>query len=386
MKKRLQTDIYSLAFGGSGVGKVDGKVCFVEGALPGEKVIFDAEKDTSRYIQGRAVEILTPSGDRVEPVCRYYGKCGGCQLQHISYEKELFYKREQITELVRRIAGKKDFTSPEMIPSPEPYNYRTSLTLHVTDDGYGFYSIDGNTRLRIEECPIASEPINAELGGLSPEIGKDRITLKSDCRGKVWASHRQGERFFPDRFRDTEIMLSPKTFSQCNRYIAEKIAETLEEWIGPADPSTTFFDAYCGVGFFGFMLRQDFGMRVGIDMDRIAIDCAKTTVKRTSLDNVKFYRADAEKDFFEIFDRLRSNRNIILLDPPRRGASGGFLNRLKKNGYVSGIYYISCDPARLARDIKIITEDSPWELGRVTPFDMFPRTKHIEALVEFVRG
>ncbi len=386
MKKKLQTDIYSLAFGGSGVGKVDGKVCFVEGALPGEKVIFEIGKDTSRYIQGRVVEILSPAEDRVEPVCGYYGKCGGCQLQHVSYEKELFYKKEQITELVRRIAGKKDFMSGEIVPSPRPYNYRTSLTLHRTDEGYGFYAIDGKTRIRIEECPIAAVSINAELGGLSPGAGKDRITLKSDYQGKVWASHRQGERFFPDRFGDTEIMLSPKTFSQCNRHIAERMAETLEEWIGPAGPATTFFDAYCGVGFFGFMLRQDFGMRIGIDTDRVAIDCAKTTAKRTAPGNVKFYRADAEKDFFDIFGRLRSGENVILLDPPRRGVSGDFLNRLKASGYISGIYYISCDPARLARDIKIITEDSPWELGRVVPFDMFPRTKHIEALVEFVKG
>jgi len=92
MGKQLKTKIYSLAFGASGVGKVDGKVCFVSGALPEEEVIFEVKKDTSRYTEGRVVQILTSSPARVEPVCRYYNRCGGCFLQHLSYEKELFYK------------------------------------------------------------------------------------------------------------------------------------------------------------------------------------------------------------------------------------------------------------------------------------------------------
>ena len=83
MAKRMRTDIYTLAFGGSGIGKVDGKVCFVEGALPGEEVVFEVEKDTPRYIKGSVLEIVSPSVDRVEAPCRYYGICGGCQLQHL---------------------------------------------------------------------------------------------------------------------------------------------------------------------------------------------------------------------------------------------------------------------------------------------------------------
>jgi 23S rRNA (uracil1939-C5)-methyltransferase len=122
-----------------------------------------------------------------------------------------------------------------------------------------------------------------------------------------------------------------------------------------------------------------------MDVSRVSIDCAKTTAKTRKLKNVKFYRADAEKEFFPMFDRMKKEKNILLLDPPRKGMGGDFLEKIKAKGDINKIYYVSCDPARMARDIKILTGGSNWHLGRVQPFDMFPRTKHIETLVEFVR-
>jgi len=387
MKKQLQTDVYSLAFGGDGVGKIDGKVCFVNGAIPGEKVLFSVDKETPNYIKGHLDEILAASADRVPPACRYYGKCGGCQLQHISYEKELAHKKEQVTQLINRIAGKKGFECGDIVASPQAYHYRSSVTLHRKGEKYGFFTAGSfdNEIIEVEECVIADEAINKYIRTITAGGGKSEVTLKSDHLGRVWSSAKSGERFFLDRYRDTEIYFSPKAFSQANRCISEKIAEKLEEWISQADDDTAFFDAYCGVGFFSFLLKQDFGIKVGMDVSRVSIDCAKTTAKMRNLGNVKFYRADAEKEFFPMFDRLKKEINVLLLDPPRKGMSGDFLGRIKTRDDINKIYYVSCDPARMARDIKILTGDSDWDLGRVQPFDMFPRTKHIETLVEFVR-
>ncbi len=385
MAKQLRANIFSLAFGGSGVGKVDGKVCFVDGALPGEEVLFEVLKDTARYIEGAVTEILKPSGDRTPPLCRYYAECGGCQLQHLSYEKELYYKKEQVVQLLNRISGRDDFICQDVVPSRDCYHYRSSVTLHKKGNKYGYYARDGRTIIAIEECLVAEEAINRELIGLTAGSGKDDVTLKADHLGQVWISDRSGERFFADRYRDVEVFLSPKSFSQSNRYISEMVAETLERWIGPSHPDTAFFDAYCGAGFFSFLLGQDFGIRVGMDTNRIAIDCAKTTVKKHGLHNVKFYKGDVEKEFFDVFHRTKKQENILLIDPPRKGADRSFLEKVKAEEDVSGIYYISCDPARLARDVKILTDDSEWALKKVCPFDMFPRTKHIEVLAEFSR-
>jgi len=385
-KNEPRVTIYSLAFGGEGVGRIDGKVCFVEDALPGEEVRFRTIKETDSYIKGTLLEVITPSPDRVKPACPYYGKCGGCQLQHISYKKELHYKREQAVELIRRIAGIKDFNCETIVASSDPYHYRSSVTLHRGKGGeIGYYARDARTVLEIKGCPIAEESINEALKKLPKGFKADRFTLKSDHNGRVWTSGKEGERFFWDKYREKEIVLSPRIFSQCNRYIAEKVSEIIDEWAGTVEEGTGFFDLFCGAGFFSFLTRAGYGVKIGIDSERTAIDCAKTTMRKYVPPNMKFYKAEVEKEFFKIFERNKLAKNTVLLDPPRKGLQKAFLEKLKSVPDITGIYYLSCDPARLARDIKLITEEGAWKLGRTQFFDMFPRTKHIETLAEFVR-
>jgi len=378
--------IESLAFGGEGVGRMDGKVCFVKDALPGEQVLFRTIKESPKFIKGELEEILVPSLERIQPECRYYGDCGGCQLQHLPYERELFYKKEQAVQLIRRIAGLKEFDCGDILPSRDPYHYRSSVTLHKSPGGgYGFFARDARTIIEILDCPIAEEVINRELGDISVSSGKDRVTLKADHNGRVWSTDRPGERFYVDRYGDTDIYVSPRSFTQCNREITEKISETLDEWMGDAGDETAFFDVYCGVGLFCFLLKRDFGVRIGMELERTAVDCAKTTVKNRQLENTKFYRGDAEKEFLPLFRKSKKQKNFVLLDPPRKGVGRPFLEDIRSEKDIDRMYYLSCDPARAARDIKIITSDSPWGLGRVRLFDMFPRTKHIETLIEFVK-
>ena len=383
--RQLSTQIYSLAFGGDGVGKVDGKVCFVKDALPGEEVLFNVTKETAGYIKGELVRIDKASPDRVEPECPYYGRCGGCQLQHLSYEKELFYKKSQVEELVKRLAGIKEFTCDEIVASPSPYNYRSSVTVHKGEKGYGFYGRDGRTVLAIDNCKIADNNINNELSSLEASGRNERVTLKVDHNGHVWSSGRTGERFFIDRYRDVDMTFSPHVFSQCNRYISEKISETLESWIGESDDNTAFFDVYCGVGFFSFLTKQEFGVKIGIDSERIAIDCAKTTIRNSGTSQTKFYRGIVEEKFPGLFEQNKAEKNIVLIDPPRRGVKKEFLEWIVASEKIDKMFYMSCNPATLARDIKVIIRDGVWKIGRSVVFDMFPRTGHIEMLIEFVK-
>jgi len=386
MTKILKTKIYSLAFGGRGVGKIDGKVCFVKGALPDEEVTFRVTKDTSRYIEGEVVEVIVPSSDRQKPVCRHYSVCGGCDLQHISYEKELFYKNEQVNQLIRRISGMKDFTADKIVPSKNCYNYRSSVTLHKKGDRYGYYEKGKHSIIPIDECPIAEKAINVELNNPRGEKGKEDVTYKADFQEKVWSSNVMGERFFIDKYDDTELFMSPKAFSQANRDIAVRVVKILKEWIGSVEKDWAFFDLYCGTGLFSFSLKDSFSSVVGIDSNRIAINCAKNTVKRGNMKAVKFYKGDAEKLFFDVFERNKTFRNTLFVDPPRTGLAKSFLEKAASIKEIDRIYYLTCNPASFARDVKVLTDFSGWQLSKVLPFDMFPRTAHIEVLAEFINA
>ena len=386
MKKTFEIEIYSLAFGGNGVGKIEGKVCFVEGALPGEQVLFEVEKEHPKFIVGKVIERLTDSKDRIEPICPYFGVCGGCQLQYLDYTKELYYKEEQVTDLLSRIGGVKDPKGLKIEASDKEYGYRNTIELHRSREGqYGFYKKKSKEIVSINKCPVSCDAINQRLSVWDSSHKSREVTLKADYLGNVWSSDMMGERFYTDRYRGKDIYLSPKSFSQANRYISERISATLDEWIGKENSKASFFDAYCGVGFFTFLSSSSFSLFAGIDESRVAIECAKTTKKKLSTAKTKFYRGIVEKDFFNIFDQNCSKSNIVFLDPPRKGAGQPFLEKLVKKSKVEKIYYLSCDPARLARDIKIITKSDEFMVTRFKPFDMFPRTMHIETLVELVR-
>lgn len=382
----IKAEIYSLAYGGAGVARIDGKVCFVQGALPEEVVELNILKNTAKYSQARVTRIIKPSPDRVDPLCPYYGKCGGCQLQHLSYDREIYYKHQQVTELFGRIARMdvKDVMD-DMERSPSEYGYRTSVTLHRGEKEYGYYAASSHTVVPIDRCPIAAPAINGSLKEITAEADKEQITIKADHNGRVWSSCRMGERFYMDRYREIDIYFSTRGFSQCNRRISEKIAETLEQWMVPRSPDTALFDIYCGSGFFSFLIKGDLSLRVGIDESRVSIDCAKNTARHNGINNVKFYRGEAENDLFDIFERHKKKSNICLLDPPRKGVAKDLLEKIRDHEDIGSVFYISCDPARMARDSAIMTQGGKWAVKRIKAFDMFPRTAHIEALAEFTR-
>nr|HPN73208.1 hypothetical protein [Candidatus Omnitrophota bacterium] len=239
--------------------------------------------------------------------------------------------------------------------------------------------------VEVRMCPVAVPAIGDNVQALTHGEDKDEITLKADHNGKVWSSCRPGERFFIDSYRGKDIYFSPKAFSQCNRYISEQISKTVEEWVSPRASGAAFFDIYCGSGFFSFTVGAPFASRIGVDESRVSIDCAKNTVKTAGEKNIKFYRQDADEGVFDIFEREKKKNNIFLLDPPRKGVGKVFLEKIRESSGVDLVYYISCDPACMARDVKTMTQGGKWRLGRIKPFDMFPRTGHIEVLGELVR-
>ena len=382
MQKEYEIDIYGLAYGGDGVGKLNDKVCFVEAALPGEKVLFKKLIEKKSFIKGIATKVVTRSSDRIEPICQYYGKCGGCQYQHIKYEKEISSKAEQVKELFKRIGGFEELRSYGITPSLSEYGYRSSITLHRSENGYGYFAKRNNSIIPIAGCPLAVDSINALIKS-TPSLSKKKdVTIKSDTLGNTWISGQQGHRFFKDIVLGTELTFSPMAFSQSNKHIASVLVESLREWIKKED-SDTLFDLYCGVGFFSLLLRDMFKAIIAIDDNSVAIDCAKATKRNISAGNIKFYCGDTDTTFPLCYERSHSEANTILIDPPRAGISKHLVNSLASTNEAKSLYYISCDPATLARDAKLLTQSGVWKLDRVNSFDMFPRTKHIESLALF---
>ncbi|MFH1380548.1 MAG: TRAM domain-containing protein [Candidatus Omnitrophota bacterium] len=384
-KEQHEIEIYGLAYGGSGVGKLDGKICFVEGALPGEKVLFVKNTEKKNFTIGCATQILTASNDRVKPECPHYGKCGGCQYQHLNYEKEVSYKKDQVREILARIGGFTEYKFQKIIPAPCCYNYRSSITLHRSKTGLGFFARDNETIIDITECPLVRNEINAAIDTLSKSGRKDDITIKSDKKGSVWIEGLPGHRFFKDEFLGTELTFSPLAFSQGNREIALSMAEQLRTWIKEEEDRSMLFDLYCGVGFFGMLLRDLFKSVIGIDNSRVAIDCASSSKKDLKANNIKFYRSETDEGFPEYYEKFKGKTNTILLDPPRSGINKTIAKQRLGLKDARTLYYISCDPAKLARDAKLFTQDKIWTLDRVVCFDMFPRTKHIESIALFKR-
>ena len=385
MQNHYEAEISGMAYGGTGVARVDGKVYFIESALPGEKVVFTKTSEKRRFGSGRVAEILTPSSSRVEPVCPYYNKCGGCQYQHLDYEKEVHYKAEQVKESLDRIGSFREYSFDGVLPSPLHYGYRSSITLHRSEEGYGYFALDNKTIITIEQCPLAEDAINRAINDLNASGTKRDIALKSDHKGNVWIRGYPGHRFFKDSYLGTELTFSTRAFSQANRQVAggmvEKIRGSMQN-----EKRETLFDLYCGIGFFGILLRDMFESVVGIDESRIAIDCARTAKKDLGMDNARFYCGEAEEIYPAYYKRLHGKKNTIIIDPSRSGISKKIAIWLSGLKDADSLYYVSCDPTILARDAKILTQNDHWKLMNVSCFDMFPRTKHIESIALFKRS
>ena len=389
MIKNFTTTIHDLAFGGDGVGSVDGKVCFVRGALPGEEVVFEVNKQTKSYIKGEVIDIKTASLNRIKPACEYYGVCGGCQYQHLNYKKEIEYKKAQVENLMQRFGGLKDFSEKivgeGLVSSRDNgYFYRDSITLHKGNNGYGFYGIDNKEIVSVSQCLIAAKELNAVLPGLQ-NIDISRLTIKHDHRGQTWRSDSGENLFYSDTYCGKELWFSSRGFSQCNRFIISQIVKELNLWINNTADGAVLFDVYCGVGFFSFLL-EGFALYVGIDYEGISIDCAQKTANQSDQNNRVFYKGLVEKIFKNAFDKHKKKHNIVMLDPPRNGLDKNLVQWLRLNKEIDAIYYLSCDPAVMARDIKLLCEAGVWQLKRFKVFDMFARTFHVECLGEFFRS
>ena len=368
---KISLTINDTAFGGEGVGRHDDLVVFVPFVISGEIIEVEITELKKNYARAKLLQILTPSPERVEPQCRYFGSCGGCQYQHIAYAEQLRVKQKQIADLFERV-GKitRDVVAP-VIPCPSPYGYRNRIMIRSQWNGpakkleIGFIRNDNKFVEDITECKIAETALNSQITEVRthpPHKGGIKVVLR--VQPENW-----------------EV---PKdSFFQNNFFLLPKLVETVREFL-QASGAQHLIDLYCGVGFFGIEAAGVVKSFVGVEYDKLAITAARRNAAARNITNGDFVAAQVEDVLPGLLQKFSAEQTSVILDPPRKGCWPDTLELLRQTKPAQ-IIYVSCHPATMARDLNILCADGVFELAQVQPLDMFPQTQHVECVADLRR-
>lgn len=341
-----------------------------------------------------------PSGET--PVCAVFGQCGGCRYQDIAYDEELAVKQESIRKLLIEGLNLPSGILEPITGSPELYGYRNNLDItfiRTRRDGkklLGFMKERSSVHIvTVDACPIARPeisgflpalreaaaeklPADQRLANLKIRVGGDgRVRWGGIGRGSI---HLDPAEYLWAQFGGKKIYYSLDTFFQSNLSILPRVADRMGQW-ATWDPRRTFFyDLYAGVGLFGFLLADRAKRVVMIESAGPAMDCARHTRDTDLYMNVDIREGRTEEEFPRLLAEGIPEEAIALVDPPRRGLSPLALESIASVEGLGALFYLSCGPEALYRDLKNFTKRG-WSVEKIAAFDFFPRTKHIETLV-----
>jgi len=370
--EKLTVTIHDIAFGGEGVAKFGEFVVFVPFVAVGEEVEVEATEVKKRFARARLIKVLRPSPHRVEPLCPYFGKCGGCQYQHLSYPRQLEIKHKQIVDLFERVGRISGEIIAPVVSCPQPYGYRNRVMIRSQWNKFkqalniGFIQADNRLVVDIEECKISEPAINQQIRQVRanpPPKGGIKVTLRIAPEG--WE-------------------LPPHSFFQNNFFLLPKLVETVRDRLRQSGVRF-LVDAYCGVGFFGIKVADLVEWFVGVELDAHAIKAARKNAAHRDVRNGEFIMGATEEFLPNILARFRPEQTAILLDPPRTGCQAGVLQLLRECR-PKQVIYVSCHPATLARDLNVLCAGGVFKLARVVPLDMFPQTQHVECVADCYAG
>ena len=353
----LDLRIEDIAFGGKGVGRKQGKAVFVPYTIENETVSAEILREKKQFAEAELVEVKQSSPDRVEPQCRYFGRCGGCAYQHMSYELQLATKWRQVRDALQRIGKLKDVPMRPIIPSPEQYGYRNRITVHAQEGVIGFFRRDSHRLIDIENCPISCDKVNRALAEL------------------------RAQSYLRDGHYTLRTSTSPRVFSQTNDAVADKLRDFVVDLVPPNQE--LLIDAYCGAGLFAKSLLTKFECVIGIDWDRFAIAAAK----ETATEKETYIAGDVGEELIkatwngdlQIAPAIADRRSLtIIVDPPATGLSAAVRKAILDLAPPT-LIYVSCNPPTLARDLRDLQDR--FVIESVTPLDMFPQTAEIEVAV-----
>ena len=435
-----------LTHDGAGVAKVEGYPLFVPNGLPGEKAKIKVIKVNKGYGFGRLMEITEASPYRVEPECPIYKECGGCQLQHMSYEGQLKAKEKQVSDVLQRIGKLENVKVHPVLGMENPWRYRNKAQVPIGENEGGliggFYQQRSHQIIDMKACIIQQEKndevvkevkeicningvraydeqkhkgelrhIMARYGLKSGEVMVVLVTRTNELTGKkkiieeivkripgvksivqninskktnvIFGDETKvlwGEEVIYDSIGDIKFAISARSFYQVNPEQTKVLYDKALEYADLTGEENVI-DAYCGIGTISLFLAQKARKVYGVEIVPEAIEDAKKNAELNGISNVEFAVGEAETVIPEWYEN-GVVADVLVVDPPRKGCDDKLLQTII-NMKPKKVVYVSCNPATLARDLRVL-EDGGYQTVEVQPVDMFPQTMHVECVAQLI--
>lgn len=424
---------------GDGVGRWDERVVFVPDTVPGDRALVRLVHLKPQYAHGKLHKLLEVSTHRIRPSCIVADKCGGCQWQHISYEYQLQVKQKQVIQALERIGG---FICPPVDPvlaAPSSLGYRNKATypLGKSTTGQvqaGYYQKGSHQLINLNQCPVQDSRLNPLLAEVKQDIQQRSWTVYDERHHKGQVRHlalrigrrtgemlltivvkhwdlpgiaaqaqewlnryphlvgvslnRNSERtnaifgpetrciagqaYLLEQFAGLQFQVRPDTFFQVYTESAEALLQVIIQQLN-LQGDEVLVDAYCGIGTLTLPLAITLRQAIGLEVQSEAVEQAQRNALLNGITNVTFQTGAVEK----LLPQLGITPDVVLLDPPRKGCDRTVIESLLQSS-PRRIVYVSCKPATLARDIKLLCQTGKYHLTRVQPADFFPQTAHVE--------
>jgi 23S rRNA (uracil1939-C5)-methyltransferase len=435
----IEIEITDLNSDGDGVGRVEDRVVFVPDTVTGDRVLVRLVHLKRQYILGKLHQLIQPSPYRIRPSCIVADKCGGCQWQHIDDEYQRIIKRDRVVRALERIGG---FSQPNVAPiltNTFSLGYRNKATypLGISATGKvqtGYYRRNSHQIINLNQCPVQDPRLNPLLAEIKQDIerrgwtiydekqhrgqlrhlsvrigrrtGEMLLTLISCDRhlqgiqeqAQIWlqrypqlvgvalnhnpkptnvifGSEMQtiaGKDYLQENFAGLQLRLRPETFFQVNTEVAEALLNTITEKLD-LQGNEILIDAYCGIGTFALPLAKRVKQVIGIEVQQASIEQAQLNAQINEIDNVSFLAGEVKN----VLPQLSVKPDIVLVDPPRKGCDRSVIDTLTQIR-PPHLVYISCQPATLSRDLKLLCLHGNYQLIFSQPADFFPQTSHVE--------
>ncbi|GGC02616.1 23S rRNA (uracil(1939)-C(5))-methyltransferase RlmD [Marinobacterium zhoushanense] len=428
---QLDAEVHNLSLDGRGVARVDGKTLFISGALPGERVRARVTTRHKRFDEAETLEVLQASSERQTPPCAYYGRCGGCQLQHLTPEAQIQHKERLVLDQLQRFANvTPEIVEPALRSSDLGYRRSARIGVNQRSDGellIGFRRQSSNKLIDIDNCPVLEPSINALLSDIRPLLSDAgnikhvthldiscgdqsgsltlRLTrrlndecisaLQQLCEEQGFKLYLQGndnqlqaiatgaaEPSYRPIEAGPELQFVPGDFLQVNAEINRQMVARAIQWLAPT-ATERVLDLFCGLGNFTLPLAQHAGEVIGIEGSAEMVTRTRDNASRNGLANVSVFKSDLSQDIRDTSWYQQASGqgfDLIVLDPPRAGAEE-CVRQLRQYG-ARAVLYIACNPASLVRDAQLLIE-SGYRMTRFAVMDMFPHTAHVESMALF---
>ena len=372
---------------GESASEIDGAPASVIDGIPGEVVRAEVVKVFPERVVLQVVDVIEPSPDRVVPPCPYYSDCSGCQWQHVGYQRQLDEKTRRVEAALGLYECLRGARVNPTLASPSQYGYRNHARFTVgRRDGdagkVGYVNATTRRFLQVDRCLLMDEPINGVLRLVQGRLeGMSQVSVRSGGEtGSMlvqpkfkpeWPDLETGQSYYEDEIGPARFRVASSSFFQVNTPQLANMVDLMTRSFGLSGKDRVV-DAYCGVGTFTVLLAPFAGHVTGIEESASAV--ADARINATGLDNVEFVEDRTE----DALRKIDGSVDVLVLDPPRRGCAPEAIAAAIELA-PARIAMVSCEPDAMARDLAGLCE-SGYALDDVYPIDMFPQTRHVEAL------